>query len=913
MPQLLGPAVYVSGFGALVLVCVALHWCRAKMFAGSDVTALVMWGAPSSPPPSSSGSAPTLWSTVCAHRRKLLARLLFLCFCVTLVWSFVPYYAWQCAGTATLLLVELTFLAQLHAEARRNRRRRQCAPEMALQKREAESKVLPCNCDYSPSRFNRRSREWKQLTEATGGLINKGVQKQIVGEILNGAADALVQAGSKLPVVGPLVALAGKAGMGWLITKCMGGLFAVDPPPPDPVLEALGRIEHQIDALHGKVDEILANLADTRLHDDYLRAVAAMEPVVRRLSAIRDQWEVIVSAPLTSRERSTRAIIDWRDAVLHPRDGLLALLKTYAYGSATVLAATGALYGTARQHGVYQAWQDTIDSENRDKWTLRTQAAQTACKTPEADRLNVWRTPGSGGKVHANMLRDQADVDAVWQQGVQWLQVQTLCMQMILEASHVPDAFTPEGAQTTAETLQETTRAASKIETDLKFISDHMDRQRVLYMPLLPLGIDTFQYVVQGASNLVFALWDRDERPNTAADGVDERDWRLATKAEITFLLLQMGAPAPYDTTIDSWRKTDYNRAPDQTFLMMGPNGPERLVDIRDYAGVTTNDTRLKQWYDEDAANARTYWNDENWKRDLFWPRIDVTKSVWYKVGRFGDATGTTPLSFCVGHNLEDTDTVYRADLNWFVPRGSTVVPPVDHNQPRYELRVRTYDTTASYRPPTLARVTDVRLSNSMAVRAANEDALWYLEGGQRRYILNARVFQDIGSPRTETLSQTDLDALEIGPPLYLDSYYDTRRFISDLPSNAARPKEGEVVGVAGDGIWKILGGRRHWLSTVDAYNDLKQGYASPPSLNNRALLRDIPIGYAMKYRPLPAAAVGHVKTGDVVRCRSEQYYIQGGTKHYMSGITAAKMGFPNPRLISCDILDDLIPTGDPV
>jgi hypothetical protein len=910
MPQLLGPAMYLSGCGALLLISVALHWWRKKIFVGVDATALVTWSAPPPPLPSKSRCAPTLWSTVCANPERLLARSLFWCFCVALVWGFVPYYAWKCAGTATLVLVELTFLAQLHAEAIRNRRRAQCSPEIALRKREADSIMLPCSCDYSPSRYNRRSREWKALAEhPIGGLIP---QKQVVGAILNGASDALVQAGSKLPVIGPLIALGGKAGMGWLITKCMGSLFPVDPPPPDPVLKALGRIEHQIDALHGKVDQILANLAESRLHDDYLRAVSSMEPVVRRLSAIRDQWEAIVTAPATSRERSTKVIIEWRDAVLHPRDGLLPLLKTYAYGSSTVLAATGALYGTARQDGVYQAWQDVLDFENRTKWTLRTQAAQTACNTPEKDRINVWKTLGTAGKVHANMLRDQADLDAVWQQATQWLQVQTLCMQMILEASHVPDATTPQGQPTTAETLEETSRAASQIVTSLKFIKDHMDRQRTLYLPQLPLGIDTFQYVVQGASNLVFALWDKDERPNTAADGVDERSWRLATKAEITFLLLQMGAPAPCDTTIDSWRRPIQGRTADQAFLMMGANGPERLMDIDDYMGVTTSDERTKQWYDTQARDTRVGW-DNPLSSVVFWPRIDVTKSVWHKVGRFGDASGTTPLSFCVGNNLEDTDTVYRADLNWFVPRGSTVFPPVDRNQPRYELRVRTYDARPEYRPLSDLTRTSIALQNGIALKTADDTAYWYLEDNRRHHIVDGRVSKELGADRTlRTVSDADLDSIEVGAPYYFDSYYDTRRFITDLPYNAGRPKEGDVIGLAGDGIWKIVGGRRHWLSTVDAYNDLKQGYTSPPSLSNRWLLRDIPIGYIMKYRPLPAAATGHVKTGDLVQCRHHIFYIQGGTKHYISPIVYTKLTNPSPRNIACDILD-AIPNGDPL
>jgi hypothetical protein len=532
-------------------------------------------------------------------------------------------------------------------------------------------------------------------------------------------------------------------------------------------------------------------------------------------------------------------------------------------------------------------------------------AAQAATTPDSESRRQAWQT-ASDSAVQAQMFRDQTEVDALWQEAVQWLQLQQFCMELVVEASHVPDATTPDGAPTTADNIAEALRAEGDTRADLALIESHMDRQVREYMPPLPAGVDSFQYLVQHSTNLLYGMWEPGHAPDAVVDGVPVDQWRLASKAEVTFLVAQLGGPAPYDTTVDCMIRKTPSRETDQEFVMQaqGRDGPQRLLDDRDYAGLTTSDARMTAWRDKNVREMRDGFLESRWNAN-FWPRANVTKPVWQQAGRFGGA-GVDCLAFAVteapnsvvtpGRNASsDAQVVYRSDLNWFVPRGNDVAQPTKYNQPNLEVRVRTYDTrSGAGRAIGSQRYADGRFLQP--ANGADQGAWWMIEGGRRHWIATQSVAKSFGAnsdSQVERVSELDLNAVEIGAPLYYGSFRDSRRFITDAPTQReGRLPEGQVVAADGDGIWQVRGGRRHWVSSWDAYLDLGRQLERPASLNNRWVLRGIPQGYSYAVRPLsPEARAASVKTGDVVHERGTLWYIQGGEKHYISAAVWIQMG----------------------
>jgi hypothetical protein len=627
-------------------------------------------------------------------------------------------------------------------------------------------------------------------------------------------------------------------------------------------------------------------------------------------------WLDVVGSPPGSEYRTRATIQAWARTVLDKNDGVMAELRVRAYGDGG-LKNWGALYGDAQHRGVLDAWRDLAEYDSAAAWSARCDATSHDTSAGANARRMVWRRTGVS-RVTPRMFADQAELDVVWGEWTQWMQLQAMALDLVIEASHVP-----MGAATSSDDkdIVAESRPTVDIVRDAKKIDDNLQHQLQRYAPLLQGGNTTYQYLVHVAANLVWALWAPGDSPNAASDGIDVAGWRLPTPAELTFLVLQLGADAPHDTTWD----TPVRRRPheeDQQYVVPGAEGMVRMA--RDITSRSTDESERIAYEREVRVEYPRQWtsSDARLNQDYFWPRRDVTDALWRRGAGFL-APDAKVLSFEVGHGATpgvDACGVYRSDLHWIVQAGVAFPPPVAHNRPLFRMMVRRYDTRARHErpspPPPLNATTATAYRSGDVLVESDGKTRWLLGlnddggGGFRSLLLTQSIefYHPLEPAAPATADQ--LADIAIGAPIYYGSYYDSRRFAGEIRESARQKlREGDVVQQPGVGIWKLYGGRRHWLSTWEAYLDLGQGYRQVPA---DAMLRYWPIGYPFAMRDLPPSVRGVVRTGDVVTTGHAIFYIQGGTKHWFDGVTYARAGHPPSRRITSEQLD-AIPNGPPV
>ena len=345
---------------------------------------------------------------------------------------------------------------------------------------------------------------------------------------------------------------------GWVLGLLMGELFPSDPGPFIALNEKLDAIQKTVNEIKAGVAELIERSNQDKLvasyrvynldeNNEWKGLVAFRTEYVKFLPSIRcDPNKVCTPVPSlvtadcsghptdTARDACIRKqIIEWRNGVLNPAadTGIEKRFESMFDESKSLFFPR-----TNGQPGMIGAWKNLV--ENSVPQPKEYPSPQAASPVVSYRRMFV---SGAGVDLEERVFLRKEDVDAIWTEWIPWFELLTESLTLLVEAYHIPDV--PGGPVRLASAANATNLYAPKI------MKVHKT------MPFMPAYIDTFDYGIQKSANLVWALYMKPDGsgPNTGFDnGVSAAGWRLPTRHEVTFLVMQMGARAPVDVRIDT-------------------------------------------------------------------------------------------------------------------------------------------------------------------------------------------------------------------------------------------------------------------------------------------------------------------------------------------------------------------------